>query len=188
MKINQEVRDGFEFFQELMSEPKEIEHSTIILEPKQNNVHWLVGNSKVRHSNVEDELTLTVEKSKREKKYGIKLKCKALTSEPIVRFDSDGPAHRNSNPELHLLDQVVTTPHFNTFDSGGRRIAYKTENLVNEKESEIIANDINFGLSHFCSETKCQLTDGNFPNIEDRILEIEFQNQDNFEFKGVRFE
>lgn len=116
------------------------------------------------------------------------MRCKNLSEEPFIRFDSDGPSHRNTDPSIPLENQIISTPHFNTFDSSGRSIAYKSEKLLVKEESDAIVNDINFGVAHFCIETNTSLNDGNYPEIIDKSPEIEFENELIFQFNGVNFE
>lgn len=187
-KINKEIKDNPEFFKELLVDKKVVLSSTIQLDHKRNNVVWLSGQSNVQHSNIEDEILLLVDQSKREAKYGIKLRCFTFTKEPFFRFDSDGPAHRNSFPEIPLDEQSITTPHFNTFRDDGKPFAYKNDTLKKEKEASEIVNDINFGISLFCMETNAALNDGNFPEIKEKQPEIEFEGTKTINFDQINFD
>lgn len=184
---NREIKDQFEFYEELVKGRKIVLDSPILLETKTNNPYWMAGASDVTHETTEEPITLLVERSKREKKYGIKLRCNTLTKEPYFRFDSDGPAHRNDDPGIPLDQQSVTTPHFNGYNSLGQPIAYKTAKLKEEKEAEAIVNDINFGLAHFCSETNMSLIDEEFPVVEEKEPELELDRTEEM-LKGVEFE
>src|SRR5690606_11377651 len=128
------IKDQFHFFTELVSVDKIVLTKTIQLESKKSNAKWLTGQSSIQHQTISDDIIFFVERSKRDSKYGIKLRCPSLTNEPFFRFDSDGPAHRNDFPEIPLEEQSVTTPHFNSFREDGKPIAYKNETLKNEKE------------------------------------------------------
>jgi len=86
------------------------------------------------------------------KDFKFKLRCKSLTEEPYFRFDSDGVAHQNKDPETPLKEQMVTTPHFNSFYRNGRYYAYKTDKLKDNKEAKAL-EDINLCFAHFCFET-----------------------------------
>lgn len=187
-KQNHDIKNEFDFFLELLVEEKKVQSQTIVLEPKSSNRHWLSGRSDVVHSTIENPLSLLVEKSNREGKYGIKMRCKSLSEEPFIRFDSDGPAHRNTDPTIPLEEQIISTPHFNTFDNQGRSIAFKSESLKKEEERNAIVNDINFGVTHFCIETNSSLENGNYPEVLDKSPEIEFKKELAFQFKGVNFE
>jgi hypothetical protein len=186
-KINKEIRDNYELYKTLLEDYKEIINSKILLKTRSNNPYWLSGVSEVKHSNIDEIITITVERSKRENKYGVKLRCKTLADEPFIRFDSDGPAHRNNDPEIPFKEQVVTTPHFNGFNQYGRSIAFKSEILKLAQESLAIVNDINFGVAHFCSHTNITLENGGFPEIVDECPELELEKEHE-SFKGVIFE
>lgn len=187
-KTNKDIKDQFHFFNELIAINKIVLKNTIQLEPKKNNAKWLIGQSSIQHQTINEDIVFFIEKSKRDAKYGIKLRCNSLTDQPFFRFDSDGPAHRNDFPDIPLEEQSVTTPHFNSFKEGGKPIAYKNDTLKNEKESEIIANDINFGVSLFCMECNSNLTNGDFPTVIDKTPEIEFTTIAHINFDNISFE
>ncbi len=187
-KTNKEIKDQFEFFTELVNDEKTVLTETIQLESKRNNAYWLTGQSNVQHKTITEDIALLIERSKRDTKYGIKLRCPALTEEPFFRFDSDGPAHRNDFPDIPLEEQSVTTPHFNSFQENGKSIAYKNDTLKNENEAKSIAEDINFGISLFCMETNSRLEDGDFPTVVDKAPEIELDFDQNTNFDNISFE
>jgi len=187
-RTNKAIRDQFDFFKELISVDKIVLTNRIQLEPKKSNAKWLTGESSVQHETISDDISFAVERNKRDSKYGIKLRCPSLTGEPFLRFDSDGPAHRNNFPEIPLEEQSVTTPHFNSYKEGGKPIAYKNDILKNEKEAQIIAKDINFGISLFCMESKSKLSTGDFPIIVDKSPEIEFTDIQNINFDNIFFD
>ncbi|MFY0483357.1 hypothetical protein ACI6PS_12205 [Flavobacterium sp. PLA-1-15] len=187
-KPNIEVKDQFDFFCKLVSEKKIIRDKEVILQPKKNNVYWFVGQSTIKHNTINEDIIFMVEQSKRDNKYGIKLRCQNFIKTPYFRFDSDGPAHRNENPKIPLEEQSIKTPHFNSFDENGNYIAYQNETLKNENEAKIIANDINFGISLFCMETNSRLNDNNFPSISHSIQELEFVEKNNINFDNINFE
>lgn len=186
-KANQEIKNNIKLFNHLRTDMKVVSDSQIQLTPKKSNVRWLNGVSSVKHEIVND-ITLIVERNIRDRKYGVKLHCNTLCSEPFFRFDSDGPAHRNSDTNTPLEKQIVTTPHFNTFDGFGKPIAYKNDALNKEKDSVIIANDINFGVALFCIESNCKLIDGKYPNVIDKIQEIEFDENISLTLDQIKFE
>ena len=187
-RTNKEIKEQFDFFNELVYEEKIISDNNIILKPKKNNIFWFTGQSNVEHSSITDEIVFMIEQSKRDNKYGIKLRCSNFIKEPYFRFDSDGPAHRNENSEIPLEEQSIKTPHFNSFDVNGNYIAYKNETLKNETEAQIIANDINFGISLFCMETNSKLKNNNFPSVTQLIPEFEFAEKNIINFDNINFE
>ena len=187
-KPNTEVKNQFDFFNELVYEEKIIRDKEIIMNPKKSNLYWFTGQSNVQHNTINEEIVFIVEQSKRDNKYGLKLRCQNFIKEPYFRFDSDGPAHRNENPKIPLEEQSIKTPHFNSFDESGNYIAYQNETLRNENEAQIIANDINFGISLFCMETNSKLNDNNFPCVTRSIQVLEFAEKNNINFDNINFE
>lgn len=177
IKVNKDILAKYDLFVELHENEKILSSHTIILDPKKNNSRWLMGSSEVSHKTVKEKLVFVVEQSTRDSKYGFKLRCGALTKEPFFRFDSDGPAHRNSFAEIPLDQQLVSTPHFNTYDSQGVLIAYKGKILEQEKEANAVAEDINFGVSLFCQESNTMLENGSYPNILEKVLELNLEGK-----------
>ncbi|HLO45823.1 MAG TPA: hypothetical protein VK175_15900 [Leadbetterella sp.] len=187
-RTNKDIKDQFHFFKELVTVDKIVLKKTIQLEPKKSNAKWLTGQSSIQHQTISDNIIFFVERSKRDSKYGIKLRCPSLTGEPFFRFDSDGPAHRNDFPDIPLEEQSVTTPHFNSYKEDGKPIAYKNETLKKEKDAQIIAEDINFGVSLFCMECNSKLSTGDFPTVIDKAPELEFSAIQNINFDNISFE
>ena len=187
-RTNKDIREQFDFFTELLKVNKIALTKKIQLESKKSNTKWSIGQSNILHETIDDEIIFYIEQSKRDSKYGIKLRCPSLTQEPFFRFDSDGPAHRNHFPNTPLEDQSVTTPHFNSYNEAGKSIAYKGETLKKENESKIIVDDINFGVSLFCMETNTKLATGEFPTVIDKEPEIEFDFVQNINFDNINFE
>lgn len=188
-RTNKDIRDQFDFFTELLDESKTVLSPTIQLDSKKGNRKWLTGQSNVQHQTISDTIVFFVERSKRDSKYGIKLRCPSLTQEPFFRFDSDGPAHRNDFPDIPLEDQTVNTPHFNSYKANGKPFAYQNSTLKDTNEAIVIGSDINFGVSLFCMESKSMLLNGGFPTIIDKAPELDFEdNSDNTNFDLINFE
>lgn len=187
-RFNSEIKAQFELFQKLLHDDKTVLRNLIELEQKSSNKVWLSGKSAVKHNSVNQDISLIIEKSKRDSKYGIKLKCSHLSKEPFFRFDSDGPAHRNESPDIPIDEQSVSTPHFNSFRSDGLSIAYQNDTLKDESKVLHIINDINFGISLFCMESKMQLEDGNFPEIYLREPLLPFIPNEKINFDNIPFE
>jgi len=175
-KLNIDVKDNYEYFRDLCYAEKNLKTNLIILEPKRNNRDWLKQTEKIEHATINENINLIVEKKLSSYKYGIKLHCPDFTEKPYFRFDSDGPAHRNKT-QLSLPEQMITTPHFNTYDEKGQEFAYKSEVLKSEKDAKAIVENLDFGISHFFQETKIK-TNGKeeYPEIkvnEPELFEIE---------------
>lgn len=81
--------------------------------------------------------------------YSLSIKSDVIDSRILLRYDSDGPTHKNSVDYIPLEDQSVPTPHFHKFDEQGNLLAYQTDKLKNEKEVNALKN-IEFGFAYFC--------------------------------------
>ncbi|MDO7170839.1 hypothetical protein [Mariniflexile sp. AS56] len=173
---NIEIKDDFEYFTELTYGEKSVKENSVYLEQKETHKDWLSKTTSIEHSTISEKVDLTIERKKSFYKYGIKLACKDFSNEPFFRFDSDGPAHRNTSSDIPLSEQKVTTPHFNSFDKNGFAIAYKTDVLKKDNEAKAIAENIEFGLSHFFQETN--INQGENANI----LEIGLKIPELFEY------
>ena len=173
-KPNLEIRDNYEYFQELSYAEKNLATNPIVLVPKRNNRDWLKHSTPVDHSTIDENITLIVEKKLSFHKYGIKLHCPEFTEKPYFRFDSDGPAHRNKS-ESRLSEQIITTPHFNTYDEKGQEFAYKSDALKDEKNAKAIVENLDFGISHFFQETNIKT------NGKEEYPEIKFNEPELFE-------
>jgi hypothetical protein len=145
----------------LINEEKLAKQNPIYLRDKANNVQWEIGSSRVNHIELNQNLDLVLERSRRESKYVIKLKCPSFTETPVFRFDSAGPAHRNSRSTLVVEEQQVTTALFDCFAPDGKSFAYKNLPLQDEGTAAAISDDVDFGMYLFCRETNVWLVDGN---------------------------
>lgn len=186
-KINHNIKNQFPLFQELLRGNKVIAQTSISMKDKVNNPFWLLGASSAKHESIEEQIDFTVEKSKRENKYGVKLKCAALSEEPFIRFDSDGPSHRNHDSSIPLDEQSVSTPHFNSFNERGKAIAYKNEVLKKESEAKEVVNDVDFGVALFCGEVHAFLENKNYPKVIYNEPELPFE-EDVEPLDNIRFE
>lgn len=81
--------------------------------------------------------------------YSLSIKSDIIDSRILLRYDSDGPTHKNSVDYIPLEDQSVPTPHFHKFDEQGNLLAFQTDKLKNEKEANALKN-IEFGFAYFC--------------------------------------
>ena len=92
------MKDQFSFFNKLVFEEKIVLNKEIVLKQKKSNIFWFEGQSNVQHNTISEDVVFMVDQSKRDSKYGIKLRCQNFIKQPYFRFDSAGPAHRNENP------------------------------------------------------------------------------------------
>lgn len=187
-KIIFEVKDNFIKFEELLENQKIINEDQIVLIEKTTKKDWTIGNSKAEIELEFDDLEFIVEKKKLDKKYGIKFRSQKFCKIPFFRFDSDGPAHRNYDENIPLTDQMITTPHFNTFNSEGLSIAYKNDVLKNEDTAKIIIDDINFGISLFCQETNSKSKNKEYPEIISKQSTLDYNYEEMVNFDNLNFE
>lgn len=188
IKINIDIKNNFSLFSDLLKGKKIVLKNVVQLDEKKNNVMWLVGESEIRHESSPENILLVIEKSKRDAKYGVKLRCKSLTQNPFFRFDSDGPAHRNDFPEIPLEYQSISTPHYNSYREDGKPYAYKCEILQKETEAKAIVGDINLGIPLFCMHTITQLESGEFPTVIDKAPTFNFAESNQINFDNINFE
>lgn len=174
-KRNLVVKEDYEYFHDLCFGEKICNSETIVLDVKDNNKDWLVGNDELEHVSTCNKIKLIVERKLSLFKYGIKLHRPEFIEKPYFRFDSDGPAHRNISEAL--TDQMVTTPHFNTFNEEGEEYAYKSEILKKDKESNAIMNDLSFGIAHFFQEANIKTND------PEKYPEVRKKNEELFEIE-----
>ena len=165
-KVNTIVKGNFDFYLKLCKEEKTFDVNPIELnEEKASHKKTNTKFVDVVHITLPNELLFCVESDKTDaKNFKFKLWCKDTYNQPFFRFDSDGLAHKNTNPDVPLEEQSITTPHFHAFDKDGREYAYKTEHLKDANEEKAIVADINFAAAHFCVEANLKLKTGD--NIE----------------------
>lgn len=187
-KIIFEIKDNFIKFKELFEIRKTISKDQIVLIEKETKKDWTIGNSKTEIELEFDDLEFIVEKKNLDKKYGIKFRSQKFCKTPFFRFDSDGPAHRNYDENIPLAEQMITTPHFNTFNEKGIPIAYKNDILKNEDTAKIIVEDINFGVSLFCQETNSKSKNKDFPDIILREATLDYNYEEMINLDDLNFE
>lgn len=89
--------------------------------------------------------------------YSISIKSDVIDSRILLRYDSEGLAHRNAVDYIPLVEQSVPTPHFHKFDKYGNFLAFQTEKLRDEKEAKALKN-IEFGFAYFCQYSSTNKT------------------------------
>lgn len=188
-KKNKDIKNNYQLFIKLVQEKKTVCEAVILLREKGNNPRFVIGFTETIHEIIDDVVLFTIEQSKKEQKYHVKLRCKSLTPVPYFRFDSDGPTHRNKTLGVPLLQQSITTPHFNTFNEEGEEIAYKTDTLKRIGDANAIVASLDFGIAHFCDEANCYLSDGQYPKAKEHGVQILLTFEDNdISLGGPKFE
>lgn len=133
-KVCREVQTDFALYERLLLGPKNTRGGDIhVHEPKASRPDWKVDKREVQQvieSAYRSELHTEV-KANEHPRFKFLLFAQAFMSTPLANYDSLGATHRNKFNNIPLLEQWVTTPHFNRYNEQGRRIAYKTPPLTN---------------------------------------------------------
>lgn len=116
--------------------------------------------------------------------YGFQLFTDEFT-EPILRFDAEGPVHTNKvDSGKGLVSRVVGLPHFHRFNEKGEMDAYRNEE-IEDSELELLY-DVNKGLHCFCRECKIRsISDGKLFIVDQMELFLEDEPSDLH--KGIDF-
>lgn len=162
-----QIKENYSFYNNLLSERKSIFTEVIEINSRANNHSFVESVDKVDHPEVtDDSMVLCVEvKINNHAYFQFKLRYKSFVPAPFFRFDSDGETHRNKVDGIELKDQAITTPHFHKFNENGIEIAYKTDKLLDPKESKAL-EDINLCIIHFFHESNTRLKEDDFPEIK----------------------
>ncbi|MFB9058074.1 hypothetical protein ACFFU9_15120 [Mariniflexile ostreae] len=161
------VKNNYSFYNKLLLERKSIFSEVIEINSKANNHNFIESIEPVVYPELEnDKMKLLVRvKLNNHHFFEIKLKLKEFTPAPFFRFDSDGTTHHNRIDGIPLNEQAITTPHFHKFNENGIEIAYKTDKLLDPKESKAL-EDINLCIIHFFHESNTRLKNDDFPEIK----------------------
>jgi hypothetical protein len=162
-----QIRENYSFYNNLLSERKSIFKEVIEINKTGKNISSLVTEEDVVHPTItDDKMVLIVDVRVNNHDYfQFKLRYKSFLPAPFFRFDSDGETHRNKIEGVELRDQAITTPHFHKFNENGIEIAYKTDKLLDPRESKAL-EDINLCIVHFFHESNTRLKDDEFPEIK----------------------
>ena len=162
-----QIKENYDFYNILLSERKSIYTGIIEINKIGNNHNTLESIEEVKHPTAnKDNMVLLVDvKANNHEFFQFKLRYKSFVPTPFFRFDSDGETHRNRDDGVDLKDQAVTTPHFHKFNENGIEVAYKTDKLLDPKESKAL-EDINLCIIHFFHESNTRLNDDDFPEIK----------------------
>lgn len=162
-----QIAENYSFYNNLLLERKSIFTEVIEINKKGNNHNTLESIDEVEHPAVtDDKMVLLVDvKINNHDFFQFKLRYKSFVPAPFFRFDSDGDTHRNKVDGVSLEESQITTPHFHKFNENGIEIAYKTDKLLDPKESKAL-EDINLCIIHFFHESNIRLKDDDFPEIK----------------------
>lgn len=171
-KIDKDIRDKYDFYNKLLAERKSVFESVIDISGIANNSNFLENNTSISHESIQVDIDFIVNvKINNSTYFQFKLRCRELSDTPFFRFDSDGETHRNYSNDIPLREQSISTPHFHKYNQRGACMAYKTDRLLNEKESKAL-EDINICIAYFCHESNVRLNQDDFPTVTIRSKEI----------------
>jgi hypothetical protein len=160
-----EIRDDYRTYNKLLKARKSIFEEIIEISKINNNANILEQTIEVVHQEISNKIILII--NVKVNNYGFfqfKLRCKEYCQIPFFRYDSDGETHRNYDEDIPLEQQQITSPHFHYFNEKGINIAYKTSQLLNDKELQALS-DIDICIKHFCHEANLFLKTDSFPDI-----------------------
>lgn len=168
-----DIEKNYSLFLELVEKEKFLNETNVHVNNTGNNSNFFQEDLFVYHTTLNADVDLFVVVKKNDYKYfQFKLRYQALSAKPFFRYDNDGPAHRNTQ-HTRLSEQIVTTPHFNTYDKFGKSVAYKTD-VLNEQADAV--SEIEFGFAHFCNEAKINTPDQSIEfqiNVQELPLKTE---------------
>lgn len=176
-KPHQLVAENFSTYELALTVEKVIPKDDISINNPGNNKEWLESDKqKLSNSNsVLNNIDIIFEASYRKQNqtnYKFKLFSEFFTKKPIIHFDSAGRAHRNPTS---LSGGSIDTPHFNRLNENGINFAYKTPELINDRTKDILVNDMNLGLAHFCNEVNIITKKYSMNNSLEKYPSIIFQ-------------
>lgn len=174
------VKEDYSLYNRLLEERKSVFTEVIEVNKVGNNANTLSQIEDVKQEVLSEEVILIVDvKLNNHNFFQFKLRCKDYIPNPFFRFDSDGETHRNRIEGIPFEEQAITPPHFHKFNENGIEIAYKTDKLLNEKESKAL-EDINLCIIHFFHESNTRLKEDDFPEVKimSNSLGLSFKSED----------
>ena len=174
------VKEDYSLYNRLLEERKSVFTEVIEVNKVGNNANTLSQIEDVKQEVLSEEVILIVDvKLNNHNFFQFKLRCKDYIPNPFFRFDSDGETHRNRIEGIPFEEQAITPPHFHKFNENGIEIAYKTDKLLDEKESKAL-EDINLCIIHFFYESNTRLKEDDFPELKimSNSLGLSFKSED----------
>ena len=179
-EIRLEIKTNYNLYTTLLKKRKTApKEQILIVNPKISNKNYLENIFVISHSTLPNSIDFIVTvKAINRKYFSFKLKCRELSEKPFFGYDSDGATHRNEKENIPLIEQMVSTPHFNYYDEDGQRMAYKSEKLKDEKET-LALEDINLSIVHYCHEANVRYNTEDYPQCkfkEDLFSELDIND------------
>lgn len=149
--INIDILNNFDHYVEFLSNEKFVDKDVILVkEKKPNNRKELCFQSPIMSDYPFGNTELLIEAPKcLSGKFSAKILTDKIANRMLLRYDSDGGAHRNKFDDIPLSEQSVTTPHLHKYDEQGRFLAIKTSSIMKDEKK---ARDIETGFHIFCEE------------------------------------
>ncbi len=184
---NATIQSRYAEYEALLAAQKIATSSQVLLSDKPQNRKFLSGSVALSLS-LSEKASLVADKSKRvPSDYGIKIRAVDFVPAPLMRFDADGPSHRNDVEDVPLPLRQVTTPHFHKFDARGVEIAYKTPFLLEEANVQAIHSSLDAGMEQFSVEANVRCEDDSFPTVGELALSLSLPEANNDPLAGVNF-
>jgi hypothetical protein len=174
------VKEDYSLYNRLLEERKSVFTEVIEVNKVGNNANTLSKIEDVEQQVITEQVILIVDvKLNNHNFFQFKLRCKDYIPNPFFRFDSDGETHRNRVQGIPFEEQAITPPHFHKFNEDGIEIAYKTDKLLDERESKAL-EDINLCIIHFFHESNTRLKEEDFPEVKilSNSLGLSFKSND----------
>lgn len=147
MKIVKHISQTYNIYRSIITSKKLCDENPIFFDgDKPSRKDFFYGKKELTKRSLPKTVSLIVEQRKLDTtSFKFNLKCAAYFDKPLIRFDSDGPAHQNVGP---LKNSSIATPHFNAFTKSGREIAYHTKELKNKAIATHFL-DIKYAFKYF---------------------------------------
>ena len=186
--INNDIINHLDAFMRFMQNEKYVEQKIIqIKDDSPRNATELLYESPMQSQHPFGNSSLSIEAKKGlTGKFSARILSDAIKDKVLLRYDSDGNAHRNNFDDIPLSQQSITTPHLHIYDERGRFLAIKTESI---KQDETKARGIQTGFRIFCEEGRILSLSGNeYPQafIGDTMA-IPFETEETDPCEGVNF-
>lgn len=187
MKVDKHIADTYEVYRSIILSKKLCDENPIFFDgDKPTRRDFFFVKKELSKRFLPKTVSLTVEQRKLDTtSFKFNLRCITYFDKPLIRFDSDGPAHQNIGP---LKNSLIATPHFNEFDKSGRALAYHTKELK-DKALKIHFLDIKYAFKYFSKRTNIKDTQQNqYLEINPKVRHTMFQQIPEKDFlKQIKF-
>lgn len=161
--VNDKIRNSYDAYVQFLHNVKYVAHEMILVkDDKPNNAKEYLYESQLYSKYPYGNTIISIEANKcLSGKFSAKILSDAIEERMLLRYDSEGKAHRNNYDDIPLHEQCITTPHLHRYDERGRFLAQKTESILQDENK---AKGIEKGFQIFCEEGRIlSATNGNSP-------------------------